>query len=338
MRLLIITQKVDSLDPILGFFHRWIAEFGKHCESVTVIGQFVGSHELPQNVHVHSLGKEKKRLRLFQILRFWKLQWSLRKEYDVVLVHMTPVWIVLGALSWTVLKKPMYLWYEAKGGGVSLRLAFLIVRKIFSASSSSVATRSKKAIVVGHGIDVGRFSPAGEREKGLLVTVGRITSAKNVDAVVRCLLDLPDHYHVVVAGTPISAADHAYLTELRTFVQNNALHDRVSIKAMTQEEVALLLQRAEFFLHASSTGLDKAMLEAMASGCLVLSSGTASTDVLPADCLCETGQMAERIRKLTALPTEEQQTLRNDLRYRIECNHSLDNLIKRLVEEMGQVK
>ena len=32
MKLLIITQKVDSADPILGFFHQWVEEFAKHCE------------------------------------------------------------------------------------------------------------------------------------------------------------------------------------------------------------------------------------------------------------------------------------------------------------------
>ena len=36
MKILIITQKVDQNDDVLGFFHGWIAEFAKHCEQVTV--------------------------------------------------------------------------------------------------------------------------------------------------------------------------------------------------------------------------------------------------------------------------------------------------------------
>ena len=32
MNLLLITQKIDKDDPILGFFHRWVEEFAKHFE------------------------------------------------------------------------------------------------------------------------------------------------------------------------------------------------------------------------------------------------------------------------------------------------------------------
>ena len=58
MKLLILTQKVDKNDPILGFFHRWVEEFARHCEQVTVIALGVGEYDLPQNVRVFSLGKE----------------------------------------------------------------------------------------------------------------------------------------------------------------------------------------------------------------------------------------------------------------------------------------
>ena len=59
MRLLIITQKVDKNDPILGFFHRWIEEFAKHCQSIIVICLQKGEYNLPKNIKILSLGKEK---------------------------------------------------------------------------------------------------------------------------------------------------------------------------------------------------------------------------------------------------------------------------------------
>ena len=37
MRLLIFTQRVDREDENLGSFHRWIEEFAKHFDSVSVI-------------------------------------------------------------------------------------------------------------------------------------------------------------------------------------------------------------------------------------------------------------------------------------------------------------
>ena len=47
MKLLIITQKVNKIDPILGFFHGWIIEFAKHFESITVICLEKGEYNLP---------------------------------------------------------------------------------------------------------------------------------------------------------------------------------------------------------------------------------------------------------------------------------------------------
>src|SRR3989344_6741688 len=57
MRLLIVTQKVDKNDPVLGFFHRWIEKFAKNFERVTVICLGKGEYNLPANVKVLSLGK-----------------------------------------------------------------------------------------------------------------------------------------------------------------------------------------------------------------------------------------------------------------------------------------
>ncbi|HLD63513.1 MAG TPA: hypothetical protein VI913_01320, partial [Candidatus Peribacteraceae bacterium] len=123
MRLLIVTQAIDLNDPVLGFFHRWVEEFAKHCDHVHVIAQREGVHLLAGKVTVHSLGKEKRVSKLGQIFRFWKLIWTLRDKYDVVFVHMIPWWMVLGAPMWMFLRKRRYLWYEHRQVTLKLRKA-----------------------------------------------------------------------------------------------------------------------------------------------------------------------------------------------------------------------
>ena len=104
MKLLIVTQKVDENDSILGFFHGWIAEFAKHCESVIVICLEKGEHHLPQNVNVLSLGKERFEVKsqkskvlkkLTYAINFFKYIWQERKNYDVVFVHMNQEYVLL---------------------------------------------------------------------------------------------------------------------------------------------------------------------------------------------------------------------------------------------------
>ena len=57
MKLLILTQKVDENDDVLGFMHGWIKEFAKHYEKIIVVALGVGQYDLPENVKVLSLGK-----------------------------------------------------------------------------------------------------------------------------------------------------------------------------------------------------------------------------------------------------------------------------------------
>src|SRR3989344_1150879 len=105
MKLLIITQKVDKNDDLLGFFHSWVSELSEHFDDVFVISLGVGEYHLPNNVKVFSLGKPangrsasggESLLRRFNyIVRFYKYIWRERKNYDAVLAHMNPIYIVL---------------------------------------------------------------------------------------------------------------------------------------------------------------------------------------------------------------------------------------------------
>jgi hypothetical protein len=70
MKLLIITQKIDKNDPVLGFFHNWVKKFSENYESVNVICLYKGEYDLPKNVRVFSLGKEKEESKIKFILNF----------------------------------------------------------------------------------------------------------------------------------------------------------------------------------------------------------------------------------------------------------------------------
>ena len=58
MKLLVIAQKVDINDDLLGAFHNWIAGFAMRYEKVTVICLSEGEYDLPSNVKVLNLGKQ----------------------------------------------------------------------------------------------------------------------------------------------------------------------------------------------------------------------------------------------------------------------------------------
>lgn len=335
MKLLIVTQRVDRQDPVLGFFHRWIEEFAKHCEHVVVIGQMVGEYSLPSNVEVISLKKEEGHSVPFQIVRFWVLQWRLRKQYDTVLVHMTPIWIVLGSALWMCLQKKMYLWYEVKRGKWPLFVALRFVRSVFSATEQGLPYPSRKQNVVGHGIDTAQFAPdLSKKESGLVVSVGRITPVKHYNLVLKTFATLPNTSRLVIAGGTYIPSDEAELQRLQQLISELGIADRVTIGAMQHEEVQQLLKQAEIFLHACSGGLDKVVLEAMASGCLVLSTSEAATQVLPEECCADSHSFSEKAAALLLRSSEHQQDLTQRLRSLVQKDHSLDSLIERMCTMM----
>ena len=334
MRLLIITQKVDRRDPILGFFIRWIVEFSKKCGQVVVIGQYAGSFDLPGNVEVFSMRKEKGYSRLRQIFEFWKLQWKLKREYDAVLVHMTPVWVVLGWPVWFIFRKPVYLWYEARGGGWALPLSLRLARKVFSATEYGLPRRAKNSVIVGHGIDTEFMKPSGIRDRNLIVAIGRITKTKHYDVILKAFAKLPSNCRLFIAGGTIRKDDRIVLAGLEKIMKDLDISNRVEIKFVTHEEIRSLLQRSVLQLHACGGGLDKCVLESMACGCPVVSSSIAAKYVLPEVCLCTEETIGEKAIQILGLPEADRNDLAGGLRQKVIEEHSLQRLAERLVVEM----
>ena len=110
MKLLIITQKVNKNDPVLGFFHRWIIEFAKYFEFVTVICLEMGEYDLPDNVKVLSLGKEERQSRLQYLIQFYWYARHERKNYDAVFVHMNQEYLILAGWLWRLVGKKVTMW------------------------------------------------------------------------------------------------------------------------------------------------------------------------------------------------------------------------------------
>ena len=262
MKLLIITQAVDTQHPVLGFFHRWVEEFAKHCEHVDVIALQTGEYHFLKNVAVHSLGKEKGAGKLKRLRTFFSLLSSLHRKYDAVFVHMNPEYLVLAGWWWRMTGKKAALWYTHKTVDVKLRIAELFANVIFTASKESFRLRSKKVRVVGHGIDTDFFSPDPRVSRSThWLSVGRLMKSKRHDSAIR---------EAKEAGVPLLiAGDGPERANLETLVRELGA-DVTFLGGLTQEKLRDEYRAAGKFIHRSETGsLDKVVLEAAACGCPV---------------------------------------------------------------------
>ena len=269
-RLLIVTQVVDKNDSNLGFFHRWIEEFAKHCESVIVICLKEGLHQLPKNVSVYSLGKGQAASgfqlpavrRLQYTIRFFTLQWRLRDSYDTVFVHMNPEYVLLGGFFWRAQGKKIALWYVHKSVTWVLRVALRLVDIVFTASPESFRLASPKVRVVGHGIDTEFFSPAESVTRGNhFLSVGRLMQSKQHNLAIRAAYD---------ASVPLRIAGEGPERERLATLARELGADVTFLGGLTQEKLRDEYRAAAKLVHRSETGsLDKVVLEAAACGCSV---------------------------------------------------------------------
>lgn len=259
MRLLITTQALDTNDPILGFFVRWVEEFAKHTESVTVICLRKGEYTLPENVRVFALGGGNKLTRTYKLLRG---AYMFRQNYDAVFVHMNPEYLVAAGWLWRMLGKRMVLWYTHKSVNVRLRVAAHFAGAILTASKESFRLPSPKLNVMGHGIDTSYFSPSPDvPREAWWVSVGRLTLSKRHDLAIRAAHEAGQEIRI--------AGDGPERKNLETLAHDLGARV-VFLGGLTHEGVRDAFRQAALFYHTSETGsLDKVVLEAIACGCPV---------------------------------------------------------------------
>lgn len=348
MRLLFITQKVSRRDPVLGFVHAWLLEFSKHFVEIIVVCLEKGDYEFPNNVRVYSLGKEEGRGRLHYLLRFFSLIWGKRSRYDVVFVHMNPVYIFLAGFVWKLFKKPVALWYIHPKRDPLLAWIQPWVDIVFTATLGSFPLKWRKVRPVGHGIDTDFFTPqaALRRKPNSLLVVGRIAPIKRLELIYEALIGLQKDgrpFYIEIIG----GKDE---TELGYYQMVQSAYKSMVLKGvayfsgpLSKEEVRDAYNTSQILINFTPTGsFDKVVLEAMAMESIPVTGNTAFRGELPRGCFVETdssAQLYESLSFILGLSSEIKAEYGREARKYVLENHNLKTLplkIKLLYEGLLQ--
>lgn len=301
MRLLIVCQKMDEEDDLLGFFVAWIREFKKHFKHVDVIA-------------LH--GSNIKLVRWMVLV--WRVLW-LAPRADAIFCHMSPIFAVMAGLT----GRPTYLWYLHRSVTWKLKLAEKLSKAIFTADVKSLRLKSDKIIAVGHGIDVNRFAVHHrtwnmEHRTWNILSVGRISPIKDFETLLRAAPQ------ATIVGRPIMSGDYAYFEKLKRL-------GGTFVGFVPYTQMPRYYANADIFVNCSPTGgLDKAVLEAMASGCIVLVRNEAFRDYLPPELFF--GNLPEAIKHIQEKTPEELKALSDQLVQRVCSRHALSSTIKKITD------
>lgn len=286
-RLLIITQALDADDPILGFFHGWVAAFALRADAVTVIAHRVGKHDLPPHVRVISCGPAAKIVRYVRLIRYIARE---APRHTAVFTHMVPEFALLAGPFTRFFKRRFAMFYAHRRISLRLWLALRFVDVMFTSSPEGFRVVSRKVRVIGQGIDTDLFSPrtAPLPPPYRLLTVGRISPAKRVDVIIDAFAVIRSHarWHdatLTIVGDAYLSSDRAYADAMRSKTRALGIADAVFWRgAVPYAALPELYRNHHLFLHASETGsMDKTVLEALAAGCVVYSSSEAYAALLP---------------------------------------------------------
>lgn len=155
MKIALITQKLDAQDYVFGFFYGHVIDLASVCDFVHVVCLEKGDIQtLPKNVIVHSLGKEEGMGRWEYVKRLFKFFILQSKEYDTVLIHMEPFYVLMCGWWWIITRKRVVLWYNHIYRNYTLFIATLLVDQIVGVSKVGSPTVKSKTVFITHENDL----------------------------------------------------------------------------------------------------------------------------------------------------------------------------------------
>jgi glycosyltransferase involved in cell wall biosynthesis len=352
MKVLMITQRIDKKNDILGVYHEWAREIASNFEKFSVICLYEGKNELPESINVMSLGKElgvglrgfqRGLMRMKYLWRFYKYIYRERENYDVVFVHMNPIYVLLGWPVWRPLSKKIFLFYAHYRVGMLLRLSALFCKNILTSVRGSCGLKSAKVLAIGQGIDTRRFlkNAKGQKEENSILFVGRISKVKNLDILIDALGHLKKGGKTVrlavVGGKDYGEDD--YYSYIRRKVDECKLEKIVVFEGEVQNSnMSEIYNKYEIVVNLTQTGsFDKTILEAMSCECLPIVSNELYYNIFPRDLRDtlmfkggDSRDLASKIYAAIRLSSSDKAKIGNSMREIVVRDHSLDTLGKRL--------
>ena len=348
MNILIITQKIDKNDPVLGFFHGWVIEFSKLFKSVIVVCLEKGEHSFPSNVRVCSLGKESGVSRIKYIKNLFRYIWKYKNEYDNVFVHMNQEYVLLVGWLWRILNKEVFLWRNHKQGSWKTRLAVLLSHKVFCTSNESYTASFSKTEIMPVGIDTDHFKEdtSVSRNQNSICYVGRISPVKKIELLLSALGELKSsNKEIPVVGIFGPVYDKNYFEVLKNQVSEFGLGNNVHFKnALTYDELPAIYSKYEVCVNMTSSGsYDKTILESASCNALpVVSNQTFAVEIgteLSTRIIFDEGSsvdLAKRIDEVLYMDEIKKKEIQQNISKYILENHSLKILVNKIIEHYSR--
>lgn len=274
MKILVITQKVDEDDDVLGFFTSWIKELSKRVDRVCVVCLSKGKYDLPDNVEVVSLGKENGFPKVTQAFIFYFNILRLIHKVDGIFVHMAPEYVKALYPVNFFFRKPIVMWYAHIKVSNLAKWAIDHVNFILTPSKESFEYNTEKVIATGHGINTEIFKPTDTNSniepEFDVVTISRISKVKRIETLIESAKLLQNRGltpRINIYGKPARPEDREYMNELKKMVEDYELRNIHWMGGISNKDTPRIYENHKVFVRMQGGGgFGKTELEAMSMG------------------------------------------------------------------------
>jgi glycosyltransferase involved in cell wall biosynthesis len=340
-KVVFITQQVDPRHPALAATVPKIAALAALVDEVVVLADGAVPGVLPENCRVRTFRAGSR------ALRGARFEAALARELPglrggAVVAHMCPIYAVLAAPLVRPLRIPLVLWFTHWRASDLLKAAERASSAVTSVDLRSFPIPSRKLRAIGHGIDLGEFpcTPPRDGPGTKLLALGRYSTAKGLDVALAAVPLAGDDVELHVHGPVLSDDEQAHRGELEQVVAELGLDGRVTIgDPVPRSEIPGLFATHDALVNNMRAGApDKVVYEAAAACLPVLASNPIFDELLAPEqrfTRWDPGSLADRIRTLTSLTTEQRAALGRGLRERVGESHSAQSWARGILDAAG---
>jgi glycosyltransferase involved in cell wall biosynthesis len=331
MRLVFVTQRVDSRHPALAATIPKIRALAERVDELVVLAQAGRAEDLPAGVELHTFDAPSR------VRRGVTFERALARVLpaDGVVAHMIPLYVVLAAPLVRPRRIPLVLWFTHWKASGLLRLAELLSTAVVSVDRRSFPLESAKVRPIGHGIDVREFpcvaAHGGQPFRALVL--GRYSPAKGLPTILEAARLADGVVELEIHGAALSELERRHRRELERF--GVALGD-----AVPRAEVPGLFAHSDALVNNMRAGApDKVVYEAAAS-CLPVLASNPVFDELFGDLPLsferdDPASLADRLRWMASLPVDERAAIGRSLRERVVARHSVESWADGVLEAVA---
>ena len=333
MRLLVLAQAVDRNDGHFGVFVDWLRDASEVFSSMLVFALRVDKESIPKEVTAVTLRSSQENAALVA-MKLWRESWRRRHEYDGVFVRGDAIYLVLAGWLWRLLGKRIIFWYtHYQASSWLFWVGQLFAHEVVTATAGSNPLRRAK--VIGHHV-ASRFFQVTREEacstplRGLVL--GRVSRVKRISETIQAVSTyLQDgSLWLDIVGPGIDEGEERMVAShgLPRVLRRN--------ERVRYDHLPRFLTDYDILLSATPDSMDKVILEAAATGMVVLATSRGWRETIQE--LPEASWLApatmeglgEGVHRVLALSLEARKRLGKALSLCVQAHHAQRDQILRL--------